>query len=180
MNKLKISDLKKQLNELDKKELMNMIIEIHKNNKAVQDYFAVKFSGESAVADLFGQAQKEIQNEFFPDRGHGKLRLSVAKKAISDFKKTTGDEVRTADLMMFYVELGTRFTATYGDIDMPFYNSMLSMYEKVIDSCEKDHALYISLEERLYRVVDMSEGIGWGYHDELCEMYYSLSWLGDE
>ncbi|MCG3087289.1 DUF6155 family protein [Sporosarcina cyprini] len=180
MKKLKVSELKKHLNLLDKKMLIEMMVEIHKNNKSVQDYFAVKFSGESAVADLVERAKSEIKNEFFPERGHGKLRLAVAKKAISDFKKLTGDEEQTVDLMLYYVELGTEFTATYGDIDLPFYNSMLSMYEKVVDFCEGDSTAGKHLEERLYRVVRMSDGIGWGYHDGLCNLFYSISWLEDE
>jgi len=29
--------------------------------------------------------------------------------------------------MLHYVETGTEFTNTYGDIDEPFYNSLISM-----------------------------------------------------
>lgn len=180
MGKLKVTDVKKYLKGLDQKELTAMIMEFYKANKSVQDYFAIKILGETAVQELFEKAQVEINNEFFPAKGHGKMRLSVAKKAISDFKKQTGDIVKTTDLMLYYVEIGTEFTNTYGDIDMPFYNSLLSVFQKVVETCEEDEQLYTQFSKRLYDVVEESDGVGWGYHDGLEQLYYSLSWLEDE
>lgn len=180
MLKLKVADVKRYLKDLDNKELVGIITELFKANKPVQDYFAVKINGEAAIEELYARAAEAINNEFFPNRGHGKLRLSVAQKAISDYKKQTGDAEGTTGLMLYYVELGTEFTNTYGDIDLPFYNSMLSIWEKVVEACENDKQLYDLLSDRLYDVVDKSDGVGWGYHDGICDIYYSLSWLEEE
>lgn len=180
MMKLKVTDVKKYLKELNQKELTEVIMELYKANKPVQDYFTIKILGETAVQELFEKAQLEIKNEFFPAKGHGKMRLSVAKKAISDFKKQTGDIVKTTDLMLYYVEIGTEFTNTYGDIDMPFYNSLLSVFQKVVATCEEDEQLFTQFSQRLYDVVEGSDGVGWGYHDGLEHFYYSLSWLEEE
>ncbi|MFD1449140.1 hypothetical protein [Oceanobacillus profundus] len=46
--------------------------------------------------------------------------------------------------------------------------------------CEKDEALFKTFHNRLYGIVEDSEGIGWGYHDYLGELYYSIPWLEDE
>jgi hypothetical protein len=108
------------------------------------------------------------------------MRLGEAKKEILNFKKLSMDELKTLDLMLFYVELGTEFTNSYGDIDAKFYNSMLSMYDKVVFECDKNEEFYNLFKDRLYSVVQKSEGIGWGYHDGLCEIYYSRDWLDDE
>lgn len=132
------------------------------------------------MENLFESTKKKINDEFFPDRGFGKMRLSEARNAIANFKKITGDQLRTLDLMLFYVEVGTEFTNTYGDIDGKFYDSMVSMYNKVIIECDKDENLFKIFRDRLYAVVEESDGIGWGYHDDLCELYYSLEWLEDE
>lgn len=51
-----------------------------------------------------------ITHEFFPNRGFGKARLSVAKKAISDFKKLSDFPLNNADIMLHYVENGVQFT----------------------------------------------------------------------
>lgn len=63
--------------------------------------------------------------------------------------------------MLFYVEMRTEFTSTYGDIDEKFYTSMLTMFDKVVDECEKSEELYSLLKDRLYSCIIMTEGIGW-------------------
>ncbi|WP_235588510.1 DUF6155 family protein [Sporosarcina koreensis] len=165
---------------MEHKELVGIITELFKANKPVQDYFAVKINGEAAIEELYEKAAEEVTNEFFPTKGYVKLRLSVAKKTISEYKKITGDAEGATGLMLYYVELGTEFTNTYGDIDLPFYNSMLSMYEKVVEACEDDKHLYGLFSDRLFKVVEESDGVGWGYHDGLCNIYYSLGWLEED
>ncbi|KKB36281.1 DUF6155 family protein [Bacillus thermotolerans] len=181
MTKLKLTELKKELKTLEQKELIQLISELYKLNKDVQQYLSNKFIGEAAVIDLYEKTKKQISDQFFPDRGYGKLRLNEAKNAISSFKKLSGDPHRTLDLMLFYVEAGTEFSSMYGDIDSKFYDSMLSMYDKVVTACDKDETAFSQLKERLYAVVERSSGIEWGYyHDELCEIYYSMGWALDD
>ncbi|MFZ3590571.1 DUF6155 family protein [Bacillus sp. DJP31] len=93
-----------------------------------------------------------MNTEFPPEKGHGKVRLNEAKKAISDFKKLTNDELRTADLMLYYVEKGVEFTNNYGDIDQSFYSSIESMYERVIILCDEEEEYYNFFANRLKQV----------------------------
>lgn len=58
-----------------------------KANKEIQNYLSSKFLGEEVNEVLFLEARKKIENEFFPDKGDGKLRLAEAKKEIIKFKK---------------------------------------------------------------------------------------------
>ena len=180
MTLLKVTELKKELKELNEKELIQIIAELYKMNKDVQHYLSNKFGGEAAIEDLYEKTKKKIKDEFFPDRGFGKMRLGEAKKAITNFKKLSSDTVRTIDLMLYYVELGTEFTNTNGDIDERFYDSMNSTYDKVIEECNKNEEYYKIFKDRLYGVIKDSSGLGWGYHDALCDSYYALDWLDDE
>ena len=180
MSLLKVTELKKELKELNEKELIQIIAELYKMNKDVQHYLSNKLGGEAAIVDLYEKTKKKIKDEFFPDRGDGKLRLGEAKKAITNFKKLSSDTVRTIDLMLYYVELGTEFTITYGDIDDRFYDSMNSTYDKVIEECNKNEEHYKMFKDRLNDVIEDSSGTGWGYHEALCESYYALDWLEDE
>ena len=177
---IKITDLKKELKNLNQKELIQLIVDLYKNNKEVKQFLSTKFIGEEAIEVLFQQSKQKIKNEFFPDRGHGKLRLAEAKKAISEFKKLSNDEMKTVDLMLYYVEMGTDFTDSFGDIDQNFYNSMISMYEKVVSACELDEIYYHAFEERLSRIVRIADGIGWGYGDTIAELYYSVFYSREE
>lgn len=180
MVKLKITELKKELKAMDQKELIELISELYKRIPDVQHYLSARFMGEDAIASLYQSAKKKIMDEFFPDRGFGKMRLKEAKNAISNFKKLANDEMKTIDLMIYYVEMGTEFTNAYGDIDAKFYNSMVSMYDKACDECSMDEEKFKPFKDRLYHIVEESNGIGWGYHDALCEIYFSMGWDEEE
>lgn len=57
---------------------------------------------------------------------------------------------------------------------------MVYMYQKVIAECEKSEELFDMFADWLLSVVEDSNGTGWGYHDVLADLYYSLSWLEKE
>jgi hypothetical protein len=82
MSILKLNELKKELKEFDQKELIQLISELYKLNKDVQHYLSNKFLGEEAIIDLYEKTKKKIKDEFFPERGFGKMRLAEAKSAI--------------------------------------------------------------------------------------------------
>ncbi len=95
------------------------------------------------------------------------MRLKEAKSAISNFKKLTGDDFKTLNLTL----------NTYGDINENFYDSLENAYESVVNQCCVREDYYKSLADRLEEAVHNTDGIGWGFHDGLCELYYSLRWL---
>ncbi|MEN1970386.1 DUF6155 family protein [Lentibacillus sp. N15] len=177
INHMKVPELKKNLKAFDQKELVSVITDLYKLNSDVKDYLTMKFTGEATTMELFERAKKDVRDEFFPDKGFGKTRLAQAKKAITNFKKLTNDSLRILDLMLYYVEVGTEFTNTYGDIDETFYYSMESMYMKVIAACEKDETVFKQFNDRLYAIVEDTDGMGWGFHDNLEDIYYSIGWL---
>lgn len=55
----------------------------------------------------------------------------------------------------FGLELGPCFTKMYGDIIEAFYDSMISMYIKVMEACDQDEALFRKLNDRLYTALEV-------------------------
>ena len=172
--RLTLTEVKKSLKTYEKEALLSILVDCYKQSAEVKNYIHVLLNPEEAIEDLYQKSKKQIINEFFPERGFGKMRLSVAKKAITEFKNVSNDEHKTIDLMIYYVEVGVEFTNTYGDIDEPFYNSMISMYGNVISKIAKRLALYDQFTERLETIVENTAGIGWGFHDELSYLYDKL------
>lgn len=165
-----ITELKRYLKVRSQAELIEDIAELFKKIPAVKDYYQLKLDPQSED-QVIEKYQKVIQDEFFPARGFGKARLSVARKAVNDYKKIATSTTSIADLMLFYVEQGVKFTREYGDIDEPFYNSMESMYGKALEWITK-YDLQDVFQPRCQRVVTDTSGIGWGFHDALGDMYY--------
>ncbi|MBT7071390.1 MAG: hypothetical protein HN975_10940, partial [Anaerolineae bacterium] len=101
----------------------------------------------------------------FPDNP----RFRDAKKVITEYKKATKDLRGTLDLMLTYVERGHAFTNDFGDIDEPFYNTLLNMFERFATELKMSPArreLYDLFRKRLLKMRATSE-IGWGYGDEI-------------
>ena len=110
-----------------------------------------------------------VTKEFFPERGFGKMRLSVARKAVNDFNKLSNNPVEITDIMLHYVEQGALFTAEYGEIDEPFYNSMEGMYGDALRFIFKN-SLIDSFRDRCEEIIeDATEG--WGFRDGLRALY---------
>jgi TusA-related sulfurtransferase len=177
MTKISIPELKKQLKTYKAEELVSIIIDCYKSSSDVKSYIHMMLEPESTENQLFDEAKKKILHQFFPDRGHPKLKLAEAKKAISEFGKLCNNQARTIDLMIYYVELGVSFTNSYGDIDEPFYYSMESMYQNALNKIRTDSGsgLYHLFRDRLKGIVRNTDGMGWGFNDQLAGMFYEFA-----
>ncbi|REE90632.1 hypothetical protein A8990_106137 [Paenibacillus taihuensis] len=175
MSKLSIPALKKQLKTYKTEELVSIIVDCYRSNPEVKKYIHMLLEPENTEDQLFEEAKKKIVQQFYPDRGYPKLKLAEAKKAISEFGKLSGNQARTIELMIHYVELGVRFTNDYGDINEPFYNSIASTYHNALKKINQDtnEGLLHLFKERLSAIVTDTSHIGWGFHDELAGSYYT-------
>jgi hypothetical protein len=175
MANLKLTDLKNILKEKSKEELITEITELVKIFPVVKEYYAVKVNPASKT-ETFEKYKRIIQNEFFPDRGFGKMRYSVVNKAISDFKKLSKDTEKIAELMLYYAEIGVDFTETFGDIDEKFYIAIERAYTNAIDYIFKNE-----LQDKFWRKADKirsnADGIGWGFSDNMNDIYFE--YFGD-
>jgi len=171
MKNITISKLKNSLSGKSKNELLEEIINLFKKCPQVKEYYTLVFSeeGEELILDKYKEI---ITKEFFPKRGYGKARLSVAKKAISDLKKISAKPPLIIDIMLHYVEQGVNFTGQYGDIDGPFYNSMGKMFEKALTLAEQYNLLSF-FQERCEEIIKKSCD-GWGFKEGLAGTYYEF------
>ena len=100
------SELKKLLQSMDKAELVSLILEMYSTKKEIAEYLDYYVSPNEK--EQFLKAKKIIEDEYFPAKGWPKERLSVAKKAISDFSKLKPSPELEAELMIFLVECGCK------------------------------------------------------------------------
>jgi len=75
--------------------------------------------------------------------------------------------------LIYYVECGNKFTLDYGDINELFYDALIEMYGKAIEKVRKmPKKNQEPFRKRLEKIMKSADGIGWGYHDDLCHLYY--------
>jgi hypothetical protein len=162
-----LADLKKELKKLDKEKLVDLVADLYKKNKSVKEL--LDFYVNPNEKELFLKYKDKVYEAYYPKRGT-RFKLSDGKKAISDFKKLEASKELLSELMLFYAETGVEFTNEFGDIDEPFYNSIASVYSSALTLMNKEGILD-KFADRAKQIVDDTSGIGWGFHDELGDIY---------
>lgn len=175
MSKISLPELKKQLKTYKPEELVSIIVDCYKSSADVKKYIHMMLDPESTENQLFEEAKKKVLIQFYPDRGEAKLKFAEARKAISEFNKLTNNQVRTIELMIYYVELGVQMTNEYGDMYESFYNSMVSMYQSAVQKIAEDTSggRYHLFRERLMTIIARAGNVGWGFEEGLADTYYS-------
>jgi len=170
VNNLKLVDLKKHLRNKGDEELINEIIELVKLYPNVKEYYKAKLLPQSEI-EIWEKYKNVIKNEFFPDRGFGKLRYSKINEAIREYKKLTSNSELIAELMCYYTEIGIKFTREYGDIDEKFYINIEKSYINALDYIQK-YDLQEVFEDQAHEIKVKAAGIGWGFGDNMSDIYY--------
>ncbi|MGD0253512.1 MAG: hypothetical protein ABSC01_12550 [Verrucomicrobiota bacterium] len=168
-------NIRRQLNDWSKPTLIALVKDLHDASPDNRDFLLARFQAEDDSGAALEKYRHKIVEQFFPARGDGKLKLAEARKAIRDYRKTTGNLTGTIDLMLTYVENGTEFTHEFGDINESFYNSLESVLNEMAQLLMREGSeFYPRFRERVQRLATLVDGIGWGYGDAVRDQVYQL------
>lgn len=124
-------DLKNYLNELNKEQLEEQLIELYDKFKEVKVYYDFVFRPNET--NLVKDAKIKIANEYFPVRGKKpKMRRSVAQKFIKHFITLGVEPFLIADVMLYTIEIAQALSSEKDIKQEAFYKSMLNSYEQAI------------------------------------------------
>ncbi|HLG17047.1 MAG TPA: hypothetical protein VJH03_21480 [Blastocatellia bacterium] len=171
------SAARKHLATLDKPALLALVKDLYDSGAGNRDFIQARCQAADSGGEVLETYRNKIVEQFFSKRadGIGALKLGVARKAIRDYRKATGNLSGTAELLMTYAENGAEFTREYGDIDEPFYSSVESVLGELAGLLRREaREMYPQFSERLARVEQMTEGIGWGFHDFIADVVWQL------
>ncbi len=158
-----------------KPTLVELVKDLYDASSGTRDFLHARVQAEVGDGTAVERYRRTIIEQFFPSRGFGKLKLAEARKAIRDYRRATDNLAGTIDLMLTYVENGTQFTREFGDINEAFYNSLESVLHEMTQLLRKDDpSLYPEFRERIQRLGDHADHIGWGYGDYLRDQVYLL------
>ena len=128
-------DLKKYLNELNKKQLEEQVIVLYEKFSAVTTYYDFVFNPREEK--LLKECKIKISNEYFPQKNSGKprrakMRRSVAQKYIKHFILLGVDPFVIADVMLYSIEIAQTFSAEKMVKQELFYKSMFNSFEQAV------------------------------------------------
>ncbi len=169
------SAARQHLTTWDKPALLALVKDLYDVAAGNRNFIQARCQTGDDGGEMLEAYRGKIVEQFFPKRGEGKLKLGEARKTIRDYKKATGNIPGTAELLMTYVESGVKFTNEYGDIDERFYSSVESALDELAALLRSEaRGLYPQFHERLAKVEQTTDGIGWGFHDFISDVVGQL------
>ena len=165
-------DVKKTLKNFENSQLIELLKELYQLSGENKNFFHARFNAGTVARQNYKKIILDCLYED-PMADNDDFDFDKADNAIKTYAKAANDNEGTADLMVYYVECGNKFTLDYGDINEVFYDALIEMYKKAIKTVLKlPKSKQTSLRKRLKQIMESADGIGWGYYDDLCHFYH--------
>ena len=166
------SKLKALLKAMDKEEIIALVLELYSSKPEAKEY--LDFFVAPNETEILNKYKQIIAYEFYPGgRKDAQVRFSVCRKALSDFKKLKPSGAAIVELMVFYMENACEFAYDYGDMWEQFYDSVEKNFEKTLQVIVAND-LWKEYDARLQQCLKWASTSGWGFPDELNDMYLRM------
>ncbi|GAB5540052.1 MAG: hypothetical protein Salg2KO_21550 [Salibacteraceae bacterium] len=163
-----LREVRKELHELEKEELIYHISELYKKYSDVKEYFDFYTNPDEEV--ILEKFKARVHEGFYPKRGW-RLKLYRSRKAINEFKKLGISEQATAALLLYFTEVAVMYAREKRVKTEAFYNRLATSFEKALEYMEK-HNLLDTFEPQCALVVKRCERFPWKC-DEQTEAAYN-------
>lgn len=166
------TEVKKYIKSLERGSLEELIMDLYSARKEAKEYleYVVKPNDKGKLEEY----RAIITKEFFPKRGEGKMRFSVCRKVVSDFKSLDPAPEFLADLMLYIPECACEIANDWGDLWEQFYDAAENNFDAAMKYISKHH-LQSLFQKRIDKILQNCEGSGWGFPDSMWDIYYDYS-----
>ncbi|KAF7963098.1 hypothetical protein AWV80_13780 [Cupriavidus sp. UYMU48A] len=163
------SDVKAKLADIDRAGLIGLVQALYVASKDNQAFLHARFM---LGGDVLKPYKVAIDRWLWPDAFKNQdTSVAKAKKAISDYKKAIGQPNGIAELMVFYCERASGFSAEIGYQDEGYFDALVRMFEqslKMIATLPETQRP--ALWARLAEVRRTSDNFGYGVADDMDEL----------
>src|SRR3990172_973737 len=142
-------EIRKHLLSQSRDDLFDLIMDLDNKFDVVDDYLRARFL-DSDDQTLLLKYKKIVHGIFFENDPSELFELAEAEKAVETFSKISTSNYQIAELMLYYVEMGVKFTNEYGDIDEDFYINIETMFKSAsnfIYRCNMQQQFYNRCEK---------------------------------
>jgi hypothetical protein len=171
-------DIKPVLSGFSSTQLLGLVQDLYRFSEQNASFMHARFLSDHTQGDHLAVYKKRIQKAISPKQPWNQdMHFAEGRRAISDFKKANGNISDTLTLMVYYVKCGNDFTLEFGDIDEAFYNSLSSIFSKIVQMLlgQNNQDLVAELLPTLETEFQRVDGkVGWGYPDELSDYLAEL------
>jgi hypothetical protein len=169
-------DIGPLLADRTREELIALVADLCRASADNRRFVAARLGGTGAKRrdeEALEEYRQRIRQEFTSEPPR-QPRLGVARKAIRDYRKATEDPSGRADLMLTYVEEGTRFSFDHGDMSEAYYGSLGLVLRDLAGLLRRQPGIREDLRPRLAALKEGSRRVGWTWGGFVAEVLEEL------
>jgi len=157
--------MKNQLKNLEKSELIDLILKLSKLNKENNAFLQSNLSQD--FNKLFKLSCKKIDKTFCC---YELMSLKNARQALIDFKKANPSDSELIKLYLYYIQSAHDLEKTSWRFQENFYQAIENVFKRIIDIIKKNPTLKEEYYTKLQDIIKQANE-GWGHQDALKEIY---------
>ncbi|MCK0115373.1 DUF6155 family protein [Gelidibacter japonicus] len=131
---MSLRELKKELTQMDKTEIIKLILEIYKNIPDAKNYLDIFTTGD--IEKLTEKYKKEIEKYIYPNGRNMNLREIEARKIIRTVRKMNITELNI-ELELHYVSCCLEIIEDFGYWDENYYMAIGKMFYNAVNGINK-------------------------------------------
>lgn len=165
--KKKKSGTKSLIKNLEKDELIEIILELSKISKKNEQFIKLFIQGSNTEHrdKIVKEAKAKLKSVFFGKGGapFEHINLRSAREIISQHSKILKDFPEAIiELKLYYVELGVEIMKDWGDMYDSFYDSMALMLASLCEDLFIHPKYYNNFSKQLNDLIKNTKDVGWG------------------
>jgi len=124
------ADVRSKLAGFDRAALLNVLQDLYAADDGNRAFLHARFGlGDDPLQPY----KKTIDGSLWPDVFRGqRTSISVARRAITRYKKALGDPAGLAELLVFYCERAAGFCQEVGHRDTAYLDALVRMFEQAL------------------------------------------------
>ena len=166
-------DIRKKIETFDRKGLVALVHDLYGASTANRRFLHARLLPSPSSLDRF---RRLVANAIYPDPfSRRQISLRDASAAITEYRRSTGDDAGTVDLMLTFIEAGTEQAADLGYGDETYFSALenkiaaiLKYWPRLLPTTQAQTA------SRLASVGERAKVIGWGYGDYVDDVVAGL------
>jgi hypothetical protein len=164
------ADVKARLTDLDRAGWLGLLQDLYAASKDNQAFLHARLHlGDDVLEPYKATLERWLWPDVFRNQD---ISVAKAKKAIADYRKASGSAGGLAELMVFYCERASGFSADVGMDDETYLGALERMFEQALKAVTglpptQQDALWARLEV----VRDRSQAIGYGVGDNIAALF---------
>jgi hypothetical protein len=124
---------KKLVGSLDENELRAELLKLFEKLDQVQAFYAQELTPKEDRAALLEKYKKQIHSQFWTKSGQPRVFSNAElKRILTDFEKVSVFPHELVDVILYRVEMLTKFASNYGGVMDSDYNPAITAFKKAV------------------------------------------------